>query len=300
MSSLTPDREEPNALTPQASAPFSQQLLSLDVRILWIVLTIVIMVPLAKPLGLPLRVSEPTQKAFNQINSLETGSVVTLCLDIAPSSEAENWPQALAVAKHLMARHHRLLIVTLVPEGVMYGNRVAKEIAPQFGYTYGADIAVMPYRAGGETAVTAFGSDLRGLYEADYYGTPLAELPMMERIQGIEDIALIVSFSAGDTGLWFIRQVEAKFGTPLIHGTVGPGVVMYLVFVAAGQLRGLLGGMAGAAEYEFLAQVPGKALAAMDAQSVGHVYFITLMVLGNIAFFLTKRGRATGQAKTTA
>ncbi len=272
------------------------RLLRMDVRILWVVLTVVIMMPLLRPLGLPLRISEPTEKAFAAINSLEPGSVVALCLDIAPSSEAENWPQALAVAKHLMAMGHRLLVVTLVPEGVMYGERLARDIAPELGYAYGRDIVIMPYRAGGETAVTAFGTDLRSLYDADYYGTPLSELPMMQKISGIDDIAMVVSFGAGDTGLWFIRQVEANYGTPLVHGTVGPGVVMYLVFVASGQLRGLLGGMAGAAEYEYLAKVPGKALAAMDAQSAGHVYFIVLMVLGNIAFFAAKRAQQKSRA----
>ncbi len=268
------------------------RILRLDVRILWIILTIVIMIPLAKPIGLPIRVGEPARKAFDYVGSLPPGSVVALSVDVAPSSEAENWPQAVAMARHMMALGHRIMVVTWLPEGVMYGNRLAHEIAPAYGYTYGEDIVVLPYRAGDETAVSAFGDDLRGFYDADYYGTPLEDLPMMQSIGGIEDIALVASFSSGDSGLWFIRQVEGKHGTPLVHGTVGPGVSQYLVYVSSGQLRGLLGGMAGAAEYEFLAKAPGKALAAMDAQSVAHVYFIALMVISNVAFFLVKRTRA--------
>ena len=82
-----------------------------------------------------------------------------------------------------------------------------------------------------------------------------------------------------------MRQIEAKFKTAVIAGTVGPGIVGHLVYLSSGQLKGLLGGMAGAAEYEYLSKTPGKALAAMDAQSIGHVYFIVLMIISNIVYF---------------
>ena len=181
------------------------------------------------------------------------------------------------------------LIMTLVPEGVMYADRVATSIAPGYGLTYGEDIIVLPYRAGQESAATAFGENLRDLYAADHYGTPIDNLPLMADIAVIADVDLIAAFSAGDTGLWFIRQVGAKFATPIIVGTVGPGTPLYMVYFSSGQLVGLLNGLAGAAEYESLAKVPGKALAAMDAQSVGHGYFIILMILSNIVYFALRR-----------
>jgi len=271
------------------------RLLRLDVRILYVVLVASIMVPLYQPLGLPLRVGDPAQKAYNFVDSLPRGSIVTICVDVAPSSEAENWPQTLAVARHSMSLGHKLLLITLLPEGVMYGNRLVKEVAePEYDYVYGRDIVLMPYRAGQETAVQAFGENLRAMYDSDYYGTPVGQLPLMEQIQSIADVDLVATFSSGDTGWWFVRQVEAKFGTPVIAGTVGPGIVGHLVFLASGQLRGMLGGMAGAAEYEYLARVPDKALAAMDAQSIGHVYFVALMIISNLAYFAAKRAAGKG------
>jgi hypothetical protein len=265
------------------------RLRNLDVRILWLLLTVVILVPMARPLGLPLSIGEPAQQSFDFVSALPEGSVVVLCYDIAPSSEAENWPQALAMTKHLMALGHRIVIMTLVPEGVMYADRVATTIAPGLGLTYGEDIVVLPYRAGQESAAAAFGENLRDLYATDHYGTPIDNLPLMADIAGIGDVDLIAAFSAGDTGLWFIRQVGAKFGTPIIVGTVGPGTPLYMVYFSSGQLVGLLNGLAGAAEYELLAKVPGKALAAMDAQSVGHGFFIILMILSNIVYFASRR-----------
>lgn len=270
------------------------RLKNLDVRILWLLLTVVIVVPLFRPIGLPLRVTEPTQRIFDFVNALPGGSIVTLCFDIAPSSEAENWPQALAITKHLMKLGHRIIIMTMIPEGIMYADRVATGLAPDFGRVYGTDLVALPYRAGQESAVTAFGENLRDLYDTDQYGTPLGDLPLMAEVQSISDIDFIAAFSAGDTGLWFIRQVEAKFGTPLAIGTVGPGTPLYMVYVSSGQLIGLLNGLAGAAEYEFLAGVPGKALAAMDAQSIGHGFFVLLMMLSNVVFFVSRRSRRAG------
>lgn len=270
------------------------KLQSLDIRILYVILVVSILVPLYKPLGLPLRVGDPARMAFDYVDSLPAGSIAVICADVAPSSEAENWPQTLAVAKHMMAKGIKIMIITLLPEGVMYGNRLAKEIAPDYGYVYGTDIVLMPYRAGQETAVQAFGEDLRGMYDTDYYNTPITDLPLMNSINGIQDVAMCATFSSGDTGWWFVRQIEAKFGTPVVAGTVGPGIVGHLVFLSSGQLKGLLGGMAGAAEYEYLSKTPGKALAAMDAQSIGHVYFIILMVISNIVFFAVQSARRKG------
>jgi len=269
-----------------------KRLANIDIRLLYIILVIVVLIPLARPLGLPLSIGDPSRAGFEFVDAMPAGSIAVLCLDVAPSSEAENWPQTLAVAKHAMSLGHKILAITFVHEGPMYEDRLAKEIAPNYGYVYGTDIVVMPYRAGAESAIQAFGEDLRGMYDTDYYETPIADLPLMAQIQSIADVDYWASFSAGDTGWYFVRQIEAKFGTPGLAGTVGPGVAGHMVYFASGQLKGMLGGMAGAAEYEYLAKVPGKALAAMDAQSIGHGYFIVLMILSNIVYFAVKSGTA--------
>lgn len=274
------------------------RLAKLDVRILYVILVVVIFVPLARPIGLPMAIGEPARAGYDFINSIPADSIGVLVVDVAPSSEAENWPQTLAVAKHAMSLGHKLLVITFVAEGPMYEDRLAQQVAPDYGYVYGTDIVIMPYRAGAESAVQAFGEDMRGMYDADYYGTPIAQLPLMDRIEGIADIDYWASFSSGDTGWYFVRQIEAKFGTPGLAGTVGPGVPGHMVYFASGQLKGMLGGMAGAAEYEYLARVPGKALAAMDAQSIGHSYFILLMIISNLVYFaVRKSGSARGAAR---
>jgi len=62
-------------------------------------------------------------------------------------------------------------------------------------------------------------------------------------------------------------------------------------------LTGLLAGMKGAAEYEVLVQKNGysraymPAVAAMDSQSLAHIVIMVLVIIGNVAFFATRRIR---------
>ena len=60
-------------------------------------------------------------------------------------------------------------------------------------------------------------------------------------------------------------------------------------FLQSRQLVGLLGGLAGAAEYEALLGLPGSATAGMEPQSVTHVIIILFILLGNTVYFTTRR-----------
>ena len=60
-------------------------------------------------------------------------------------------------------------------------------------------------------------------------------------------------------------------------------------FLQSKQLVGLLGGLAGAAEYETLIEAPGSATAGMEPQSVSHLIIILFIVLGNGVYFTTRR-----------
>ena len=66
-------------------------------------------------------------------------------------------------------------------------------------------------------------------------------------------------------------------------------------YLQSGQLTGLLAGMKGGAEYEVLVQKAGyskaymPAVAAMDSQSLAHVVIMLLVIIGNIAYFVTQK-----------
>jgi hypothetical protein len=50
-------------------------------------------------------------------------------------------------------------------------------------------------------------------------------------------------------------------------------------------------GASGDAQYELLIKRPGIAVAGIDAQAFGHILIIAFIVVGNMAYFASKRGR---------
>lgn len=264
----------------------------IDVRIIYGLFVLCVLIPLIKPIGLPLTITDSTRDAHDFTASIPADSVVLYSIEIGPSNEAENLPQAVAMLQHSAMLGHKILMVTFDPSAGPYLDRIAENVLEPTGLVYGEDFVIFPYRAGGESAVAALGEDMRGLYENDAYGNKLSSLSIMDKIDSIKDVALCQVYGSGDQASYYMRHVQAKFGTPVNVGTVAVGITLYGPYYASGQLSGMLIGQAGAAEYEALINMPGKGTAAMDAQSIGHMYMALLVLVGNIIYFGDKRRAA--------
>lgn len=258
-------------------------------RIIWAILVVVVFVPLLVPLGLPKGTSPEGDSAYNTIDRLPAGSVAIMDLAIAPSNEGELWPMALAIAEHHMSKGHKIITVTFVPDGVMYAQRIREVAEQQRGYKYGADILVLPYRAGGESALAAMAENIRQCYQQDQYGSPLSQYPLWQKVQKIEDVSLVSCYTASDDHLWLARYVWAQHKVPCIGGVIAISAPEAIVYWKNGQLVGLISGVKGAAIYEQKIGKPGAATASMDAQSMGHMYLLLLIILGNIIYWSKKK-----------
>ena len=96
------------------------------------------------------------------------------------------------------------------------------------------------------------GVDLTTEFRTDTKGTPLSEIPMMQGITSLEDFDLIVEVSAGYPGTkeW-VLYAATQYDIPMVSGMTGvQAPLMYPYY--PGQLKGLLGAIKGAAEYESL------------------------------------------------
>jgi len=101
--------------------------------------------------------------------------------------------------------------------------------------------------------------------------------------------------SAGYPGTkeW-VQQVQSRFHLPMVSGCTAVSAPEYYPYLQSGQLRGLLGGMAGAAEYEKLRhETGGSATRGMDAQSLAHVFVAFCIVLGNVIQWNRRRRPAS-------
>ncbi len=264
-------------------------------RIIWGILVVIVLLPLIFPLKLPLGPSPEGQAAYDFIDKIPKGSTAIMVLEIAPSNEGELWPMAQAVARHHMMKGQKIILATFVPDGVMYAEKIRAMAEKEFGYKYGTDLVILPYRAGGEMALVAMADDIKKAYTQDQYKASLTGMPIWDGISKIEDIAVVSCYTAGDDHLWLSRHVWGKHKVPSISGNIALSTPEAIVYYKNGQLVGLISGVKGAAYYEQKIGKPGLATQSMDAQSMGHMYLLVLMIAGNVLYWNTKRKSGGGR-----
>lgn len=260
---------------------------------IYALLVLSFMIPLMRPIGFPLNYSAYTNAAFELMNNLPQGSFVLQTVGFNPAVDAEVWPQMLALAKHWMSLGLKIIYYPVFQEGVMYASRIEDGVAPEYGYKYGEDYVILPFKAGGETAIAGLG-DFYSFIEKDVYGTPIVQMPLFEDFSGITDLALAVAVTGSEDGYFLVRHINEPFKIPVIVGGTAPVLPAIGPYLSSGQIEGAIIGLSGAAQYEIMAEVPGSATGAMDAQSMGHLLIAGLVVLGNVGFLAERKYRRKG------
>ncbi len=265
---------------------FLAALRALDRR--WIFLAVALLVILPLLFGFHLAPVIPSHRArgfYDAIERLPAGSIVLVAGDYDPGTAAENYPMHLAAVRHLMRRDIKIVGVELYPAGPPLADEVLRIVAAEEGKKESVDYVNLGYKVGNELVMSSMGSSIPGTFPIDSRGVPVGQIPIMQGITNFQQISLIVSVSAGYPGTkeW-VQQVVSRFHVPMVAGVTAVSAPEYYPYLQAGQLQGLLGGMAGAAEYEVLVGRPGLATRGMDAQSLAHVFIAFMIVLGNIAF----------------
>ncbi len=267
------------------------KLQQIDRRVIYTLLLVVLLIPMFRPLGIPLEVNMTTQKVYDLVQALDPARDVALfVMDYSPGGSPDVHPQALIVAEHLAQRGVRTIMVSFVDAGPMFAEQVLDHVSKKYDIVYGTDFVNLGYLAGMETAIKNFAEAPHTAFERDFRNNPVASMPIMAGITHITDIAFIIDFQTGDPGYnAFLKQVQGPYGVTYAAGIVTVSVPNAMPFVQSGQISGLLQGLRGAAEYEVLVGSPGAGAAKMDAQSLGHLLIIGFIIVGNVAYFLNKK-----------
>lgn len=267
------------------------RLQDIDHRIIYFLLFIVTLVPLIRPIGIPLQVNSPTRAVYDIIEALDPATdIVLLSFDYSPGAGIDIHSLPTVVVEHLTMRGIKWVGVSFNETGPMMCNRIINGLeARDLGLEYGVDFVNLGYMAGEEAAIRKFALDSRS-FTTDTRGNRTTDLPIMQGITNIYDFAFVHGFANSDLGIFgWLRQVVDTMGINFAVGVVTVSVPGTTPFYSSGQLKGLLGGLRGAAEYETLIEKPGLAVSMMDAQSVGHMLIIGFIFVGNLAYFLGKR-----------
>lgn len=255
-----------------------------------------VIAPLLVPSGwswLLLGSSPDVSRVYQAIEDLPAGTPVLVAFDYTPATAGELDPQARALVRHLLSRGLPVVTVSLVPEGpALAGPILAQEMAAYPEARYGRAHVDLGYLTGGEAALRALAAGLPAAVPVDYLaGLPLGELPATAGVTGLDDLGLIVVL-AGDSEpvRWWVEQVGVRTQTPLAAGVSAAIEPQLRPYRDSGQLAGLISGLPGAARYAALTGAGADWAGRLDALSLSLLAFIVLIVVGNLASWLT-RGR---------
>ena len=280
---------------------------SLDRRIIFLIVGLSVLIPLLKPewVDLPIRPTPESQIVFDEINKLNAGDKILLSFEYSPSTKPEIHPMAIAILKHLYAKNIQVYGFALWPDGNFMSTEAFSEVSDDYDKKYGVDYVNLGYKPGGEAVIKGIASDIRTLYTVDLQGTSINDIPMMKDVVNIEDFDFVFSLSAGYPGSkeWVQYACDPK-NIPLSTGCTSIQVTDIMPYVENDQIRGILAGMPGAAEYESLVEAelqkmeiagkPGEASGMMAAQSIAHVVIVLFIIFGNISYFITRKKNRKG------
>ena len=272
-------------------ANFILKIGDMDRRWIFIIIALVVLLPLFFPIGLPIRPTDSTQTAYDAMDDLEYGSKVLVSFEYGPSTKPEIHPMTYAVLRHLFKNGHKVYITCLWPDGQFMAEEAIEEISEQeFNLTYGKDYVLLGFRPGNEAVVKGIVSNIRKLYSTDARGTLTDKIPMMEGINQLADFDFIFTASAGYPGtVEWVQYGADPTGVPMSTGVTSIQVNEVMPYVQSGQVKGILAGMPGAAEYEKLVGVPGIGTSGMDAQSIAHLVIVLFIIFGNVSFFIERQ-----------
>lgn len=270
------------------------RLLSIDRRIIYILVAVVILIPIIKPLNLPVHVTKEVLGVYNEIDKLPAGSRILVVFDYEPASTPEMDPMAKAVVRHCFRKQLKVVSISYLEQARGNAQNVLNFVADEFrrqGHPlkYGEDYAYMGFKAGQSAMIMGLVHDFKGACKRDYMGNDVYSMPILKGIKTLADFPYLAELHDDSMiNSWITYGYEIvgiKIGA-LCTAIMAPGIYANL---SAGQLTGIVGGLKGGSEYEKLLGYRGVATNGMDSQTLIHFLIIIFILVGNFAYLAKER-----------
>ena len=269
-----------------------QKLLDIDRRIIFVLVLVAVATPLLMGTVLPITPTKEVQAAYDEIEKRAAGDVVLVSFSYGASTVPEMQPMARAILRHAFRRNLKIVAICLWPDATGLAQEVLEDMAAEFELQYGVDYTFMGYKPGNFSVILNMGQDFHSAFPQDNWGAKADELELTRPLRSLKDFDLVFDLAAGDSiEFWWIPYGQEKFGFPFAAGCTAVMAPDLYPFLDSGQLNGLLGGLAGAAEYETLIDHFGTASKGMSAQSFAHLIIVAFVIVGNAAYFISRRIR---------
>ena len=265
-------------------------LLNIDRRIIFIFVALGVIIPSLAAVRMPIPITDDVKAIYDTIEEVaDKNGTILISFDYGPGSMPEVQPMSLSVLRHCFRRGVKVVGMSHWPTAVGLAQQAFDITSEEFGAKYGEDFTYLGYKPGAGSLVINMGNAFHDAFPKDLQGSTTTEMAVTQNIKGLADFDYVLALAAGNTpdGIWIPfgqERYKFKFGLGCT-AVMAPDQYPYL---QSGQMNGLMGGLAGAAEYETLIKTSGKATAGMGAQSFVHLIIIFFIILGNVMYFLNK------------
>jgi hypothetical protein len=278
---------------------------ALDRRVIFLFIALAVAVPLVFHVVFPEKISPIVAAIFERVDNLPEGSKVLISFDYSPSTVPELQPMVDAMLRHCATKKLKIYVMALWATGQNIADEsIVRILNPEFpDYQYGTDYVNIGYKSGNQGLINVIITDLKKMYTTDVNGTAIDSIPMMAPIRNLKNFDIILSYGGGFPGVkeWVLFAGDPG-NIPIAGGVTAVSAPLLYPYYPS-QLLGLMGGIKGAAEYEaeLLRRYPQFAekshpgIDMMGPQAVAHIVIMLFIVVGNVAYFATRR-RAGGSA----
>jgi hypothetical protein len=275
----------------------AQKVLDLDHRILATVVMAIITIIILVPFKIPFPITQYGRDYYNFVDNIEPGSMVGFMLSDTPSTRPSLQSSSTLTCIILFEKNCKIVFWQDEATGppIYEDYIVMSQKAVDRQLEYGTDYINLGYIAGSESGAAAILADIRkAVGNTDAYGNSIDQYPILDGVNMGSDFDYgFVNVACRCTEPMYVRQWQQVYGTPI--GTINCAMDLTAVqpYLATGQIAGTANGLLGSAEMEYLTGTLGMAFGQVLSVSVTGIYFVGLVILGNILWVTTQQKEET-------
>lgn len=260
----------------------------IDVRILRAIGVLVLCSSWILGLSLPVPIDPWTRDFYNAVEAIPAGSYVGIAVETRYAMWGSIVDQFKVITRHFMAKNVKMVFWGfLFPDTATEIEELFLQVDMAKTKTYGVDYVNFGFIAGGMYALQAMCENVPSILGVDAYGKSAATLPMMSGLKTASDFKFIAMGWSGNVDYMSILGPKSKWHLPFGELLQSQDILYW----QTGSVTAFLEGVMGSAQYEKISGFTGKSLVADSALGVELTYIIIIVALGNIEYFIAKRGK---------
>jgi hypothetical protein len=255
------------------------------------IMLVIIMLTVLFPISLPFPVSSYTKQYLAFVESIPPNTEIGFMMGDMPQTKRQLKSSTVITMVKLWEKKSKIIFWYDTPVSGPILSEYIKEAEKIVGsLVYGEDYVNIGFISGGEIGLTVFLGDIvKATGGKDAFGKTFEDLPMMLGIKNGFDLKYGFANTACQvTEHVYIRQWQRPYEAQIATINCASDRTLLMPYLSNGQLEATASGLIASAELENLTGNIGSANKILVTVSFLGLYFIILMVLGNLLPFVFK------------